>query len=355
MKDKKAQASFEYVILLTLFLGILSTIIFYSTSQVSSYVSNNELSDTAKSISLAVNKVGAVGPGTSKVIIIEMPKTIVQAHASYKEIVLVSNEKGRLSDMHFPTTVPVFGLLETSKGKRFVIVRAEDNGYVSVMPLGLKNFTKGLIAYYNFEQMNVSTNNIKEGTGKITDGILADDVNCNNDGYVGKGCIFDGDEDYIDCGNDASFDITKQLSIVAWIKTNDKTLTNQAIITKSDSTNVQWELRTNGENIEFKSKFGAGALTFSGTRNILEDYWHHVAVIYDGKNITLYLDGIKDETYAQTGLMDSYPNQDVMIGKTDGPVTNYFNGSIDEVMIYNRALIADEIDKLHTIGRSIGE
>jgi len=269
--------------------------------------------------------------------------------------VLVSNEKGRLSDMHFPTTVPVFGLLETSKGKRFVIVRAEDNGYVSVMPIALKNFTKNLVAYYNFEQMNVSTNNIKEGTGKITDGILADDVNCNNDGYVGKGCIFDGDEDYIDCGNDASFDIRDKLSIVAWIKTNDKTITNQAIITKSNSNDVQWELRTKEDNIEFKSEFSGIQFTLTGSRNILEDYWHHIAVIYDGRKVTLYLDGIQDETITYTGLMDSYPSQNVMIGKTDGPVTNYFNGIIDEVMIYNRALIPDEIEKLHSIGRTIGE
>ncbi len=68
--------------------------------------------------------------------------------------------------------------------------------------------------------------------------------------------------------------------------------------------------------------------------------WNHIAVVLNGKNVTLYMNG-----QALSGTLSSAPNiqaENLSIGTTDFP-GRYFNGLVDEVRIYNRALSASEI------------
>jgi len=75
-----------------------------------------------------------------------------------------------------------------------------------------------------------------------------------------------------------------------------------------------------------------------------------VAAVYDGTNIYLYVDGTLDVSTPATGLMaqDSYP---VCLGEDpDAPHPYYFNGLIDAVSLYNRALSAAEIQTIYLAG-----
>jgi hypothetical protein len=76
---------------------------------------------------------------------------------------------------------------------------------------------------------------------------------------------------------------------------------------------------------------------------ILTKGWHHVTGTYNGTKLVLYVDGIPISTANASGSINA-----TEVPLTIGSVLNsYFNGSIDEVRIYDRALNADEVLDLY--------
>jgi len=91
----------------------------------------------------------------------------------------------------------------------------------------------------------------------------------------------------------------------------------------------------------------------TGTRNVNDGQWHHVTATYDGTNIFLYVDGTLDVSAPATGSI--VPNSEpVCIGVnaqgTGGLPMYFFNGLLDEVSLYNRALTASEIQAIYAAG-----
>ena len=87
----------------------------------------------------------------------------------------------------------------------------------------------------------------------------------------------------------------------------------------------------------------------SSTGSILPGVWQHVTVTYDKVKVTFYINGKQDTQLGMTGGLKSSTNQ-ISIGK-DGSYAQYpYNGLIDDVRIYNRALSAAEIAELYNAG-----
>jgi len=354
MRGRKAQASFEYIILFSLFLAILGTVTFYATNQISTYVRNNEIGDTARSISMAVNQISAVGPGTSKVIILKIPKAVYMGYTAHKEITFRTDYKGVLSDTHFPTKTPVYGLLETGKGNKYIILRVENNGYVSLSPLGTPNLTKELVAYYNFENTN-STYTL-EATGKSNDGELIGGVDCTEDRYIGKGCHFDGTDDSINISHNDSVNTSDEITITAWIRFNN-TGSQEAIISKWQDADGKksFILRKNDqEYIEFiTSSDGTKAAnsTLVSYSKVYTETWHHITAIYNLTDNVIYIDSLHDGSLSNPNGIYSTASAPIEIGRLTNINNAYFDGAIDEVMIFNRVLNSYELDKLYVLGR----
>ena len=85
---------------------------------------------------------------------------------------------------------------------------------------------------------------------------------------------------------------------------------------------------------------GAEANQVQGTTDITDDKWHHVALTYDCKVITLYVDGKKESELTPTGPLAKNDHDLWIGGRPEGVVAT---GAIDEVKFYNRALTAAEI------------
>ncbi|OGX03382.1 MAG: hypothetical protein A3J12_00835 [Omnitrophica bacterium RIFCSPLOWO2_02_FULL_44_11] len=80
----------------------------------------------------------------------------------------------------------------------------------------------------------------------------------------------------------------------------------------------------------------------------MNDVWTHIAVTYDGSDVIVYKDGVVAATQAGNGLLDLL-NEPIFIGKNmpmDPVGGEYFNGTMDEVKIYERSLTQDEIQAL---------
>jgi hypothetical protein len=171
-------------------------------------------------------------------------------------------------------------------------------------------------------------------------------------GEVGQAFSFDGVSSYVSIPDSPSLDaFVSQITIETWIKSNR---TNaywnwQGIICKGNSS---WRLQ---------ARAGATTVTFSatgvspngdlyGSRNVYDGQWHHVAGVYDGTNMFLYVDGTLDVSQPATGLIaqNSYP---LGIGNNTGGSGYYFAGLVDEASIYNRALTASEIQADYEAGK----
>jgi hypothetical protein len=81
---------------------------------------------------------------------------------------------------------------------------------------------------------------------------------------------------------------------------------------------------------------------------VADGAWHHGAATFDGERIRLYVDGVaQKQVTATTGPIRPQGGAKVVIGKDPGRKQGAsFEGTLDEVMIFNRALAADEIKAL---------
>jgi len=355
MRFNKAQASFEYVILFGMFLAILMTVTFYSANEIGDYIKSNEIGDSAKTISRAVNQVSAIGPGSAKVITLKMPKGIVQGYTSYKSVVFSTYNKRISSDIHFPTKSHVYGLLETGKGTKYIIVKVMDNGYVSLSPLGHPNMTQGLVAYYSMQTLTSSQT--LEATGLSNHGDIIGNVDCTDNGYVGKGCNFDGSAGTINITHTKNLNLTEDISISLWVNFNNVGANTQALVSKWEdhvNDNKSWIIQKDNTNkIEFRTSHDAVANhELESLNDVGAGRWYHIVALYNGSHKAIYIDGNLANSVAYTNGIYGNTNTSLEIGRRSEGTPNYLDAEIDEVMIFSRALTELEIKKLRLLGRT---
>ncbi|MBN2592239.1 MAG: hypothetical protein JXA81_01940, partial [Sedimentisphaerales bacterium] len=152
---------------------------------------------------------------------------------------------------------------------------------------------------------------------------------------------FDGDCDYVDVGEDLSLTFTEAITVACWIKVRAFDRSWNAIITKGDD----WVLaRTRDDN---RIAFLCLGLVGGGWPEVYSDdvndqSWHHIAGVYNGSMLYIYRDGNSTNSKSVHGKINSKWGR-VIIGENGQAKNRFWNGLIDEVRIYNRALTADEI------------
>ena len=173
-------------------------------------------------------------------------------------------------------------------------------------------------------------------------------------GIKGNARVFNGSDDYIDAGNDAS--ITTSLSnspftFGAWIKASSSGTIQRIIDNDYVENSFFFGINTDDTAI-LQIWDGTAWGVVTGSTIITNDAWHHIIGTYDGNTIKIYVDGNLEgeEPLSQTSF---YANN-VIIGckGQDLPtVTQPVNGILDEVNILNTALTAEEIAEEYRLGR----
>jgi hypothetical protein len=101
------------------------------------------------------------------------------------------------------------------------------------------------------------------------------------------------------------------------------------------------EFACTGLKIPDSSPYGA----LYGQKNVNDGQWHHVAGVYDGEKMYLYIDGAVDALQAASGAINAN-NEPVYIGENSEMTGRCWNGLIDDVRIYNYALGEGQIKAL---------
>ncbi len=162
---------------------------------------------------------------------------------------------------------------------------------------------------------------------------------------------FDGADDYIDCGNDSSLQITSDLSISAWFKIDNSSPNSYFnIITKWISGNAAWSsyvAKSTGILSFWISTNGSTQIQINSNTNVNDGNWHHFTGINDGTNIKLYIDGNLENTGTGGTIYNS--TQNVLIGKTNQN-SFLFSGSISNASIWNTALTSTQVSEIYNQG-----
>jgi len=152
---------------------------------------------------------------------------------------------------------------------------------------------------------------------------------------------FDGVDDYVDCGNDSSFDITEEITLAVWVNTKDAgNLEHNPYVTKGDHSYAIKQHNSN--NIEFFIFDSDWHTVWFPVDSSFNGDWHHLAGTYDGNELKLYIDGRLEAATPYVGSIDS-STFNVNIGRNSEITDRFYNGLIDDVRIYNYALSADEV------------
>lgn len=234
----------------------------------------------------------------------------------------------------------------------------------------------GLIGYWTFDEGEGTVAADRSGNGN--DGTLEGAPQWTAQGKRGGALEFDGDGDYIQTTLFDELKTAENFSLLAWFKTNVTDTGQYHIIWIGDGGGNGWggqsELHITINHFSYNNKlsfyFGSGGELDGTSINIvsLEDFtdtadWHHIAGVIENANGptvrgTLYLDGQVVEPFVDgfvNGNGDLFPTTDsadvperdtwntaLRIGQA-GPAQRWFNGVIDEVRGYNRALSQAEV------------
>lgn len=186
-------------------------------------------------------------------------------------------------------------------------------------------------------QMLDSTSNDNDGTsaGSMTSG---DSIAA----QLGLGLAFDGINDEIDCGGDASLDLTGDYTVQAWMRSSVDRASNEYILTSYDDGNTPGiAMRITGtENLSgFHVPSSAwepvyNSVTSPSTYN--DGNWHSAALTFEsGTGSELFVDGASVDTDSTTTVaVTSFP-RDWHIGDQDENVgsSRPFEGDVDEVRL----------------------
>jgi hypothetical protein len=175
-------------------------------------------------------------------------------------------------------------------------------------------------------------------------------------GTVGQAFDLDGASRYVDVANSASLNPTAAITVEAWIYPRLPMGSAYApVVKKAGETWGQqdgYSLELAGpNNIQFWVYLDGGqGWTGSGCALLRTNRWSHVAAVYDGSTVSLYLDGVLvgTPTSAPGHILPSGNN--LQFGHDPSNADRYFNGLIDEPSIYTNALSASQIQAIYEAG-----
>jgi hypothetical protein len=229
------------------------------------------------------------------------------------------------------------------------------------------SLANGLIGHWTFDGADITRNQILDKSGFGNHGGYFGDATTTVIGKLGQAVSFvnDGNPDgHVSMGDPTTFDGLTSITVSAWAKSataGSNTAPEIHIFDKSDCEGVTPERGTfelGGFPASNKAVFlvypaGVGSPHSSGesTTNIDDGNWHMWTGVYDGTNLSIWVDGVQQNS-ANVGsfTLSSSVGWLVVGGECD---SQYFtwNGAVDDARIYNRALSTAEIRQLYNLGQ----
>lgn len=195
-----------------------------------------------------------------------------------------------------------------------------------------------LVAAYGFNEGSGATLNDRSGrghTGTVAGATWAPA------GRYGGALSFDGVNDWVTVNDTAALDLTTGLTIEAWV--NPSAVSSwRGVVTKERPGGLAYALYgANGAARPAAFVDIGGEIELGATATPAANVWTHLAVTFDGAMLRLFVNGTLVSARAQTGAIVTSTGP-LRIGG-NGLWGEFFQGRIDELRIYSRALTAAEV------------
>jgi len=217
---------------------------------------------------------------------------------------------------------------------------------VSVFPFSIFSGVVGsqaldLVGYWDFDQGSGTT--AYDGSGYNNHGTIYGASWTS--GKVNGALNFDGLDDYVDCGNSSKLDPIQEATMEAWVNFNKLPSVAGHIMAIAGKSGIarDLDLQTETDN-RFKFYIGPGSPNVAISNTVAEtNKWYHIAGTYQANdNVKIYVNGVLEST-TSISLTRNTTSGGFWIGQSCIWPGRFFNGIIDEVKIYDRALSAEEI------------
>jgi Tfp pilus assembly protein FimT len=228
-------------------------------------------------------------------------------------------------------------------------------GDVIIKSLGsiITRLDNGLVGYWHLDEGTATTTYDASGYGNngalVSSPTWTSGSNCK----AGRCLSFNGSTNYIlgPSSNSITGNNNQAITISAWIKTSASTAQYPVAVKRSAAESTLISLSSNQNSSGVASAGNLGFLTrdsgdtahsylvYSGSYN--DGQWHYLVAVVNGSSRKLYIDGV--ERGSDSVGMQSVSNNTAPTTIGSFGASHFFNGTIDEVKIYNRALSASEI------------
>lgn len=210
----------------------------------------------------------------------------------------------------------------------------------------------GLVAHWRLDEATGTV--AYDATANSLDGAISGPTfSATSTCRIGRCFSFDGVNDYVSVPDASALNPTSTITLSAWFRAND--IAGQIIppiVKKADaSAGYSLEIDNTTSQLRFYVFVGGAWRSSPASAAIATGKWYHAVGVYDGSNIRLYIDGQEvSPPTSQTGSITAAINL-FNIGRDPANTTRLWDGLIDDVRIYNRALSADEVWKLYNSNR----
>lgn len=163
-------------------------------------------------------------------------------------------------------------------------------------------------------------------------------------GKVGQAFDLTGSNDFVDLGD--WFNLPEH-SITMWVNAGSTQLRFADILDNNHSTGINWVLQQDNRNTN-RYFFGDNAAV---AFNLTADTWHYFAATRTNDTLRVYLDGVLQGERTGLNPINYNGQQFFRIGKFGNPGFNRnWNGLVDELDVYNRALTETEVQRIYNAG-----
>ncbi|MCB9260898.1 MAG: T9SS type A sorting domain-containing protein [Flavobacteriales bacterium] len=223
--------------------------------------------------------------------------------------------------------------------------------------------SNGLIGYWPFNG-NANDESSNSNNGTVYNATLTTD----RFGDTSSAYYFDGNGDYIDCGNNSSLFVSTNTTNF-WFKYNSDTTKIQVMVNDANSNSGEWgaayKFEPNG-GIQAGLSGGANDAWLSARTNksYADNKWHMFTSTYSAidNSFNVYIDGCfvtakTHQRYGFTNGKDSLQHNGTdhwifgahsqYFSSTINAGPRYYQGSLDDIMLFNRVLTPIEVMKLY--------
>ena len=243
---------------------------------------------------------------------------------------------------------------------------------------GLQRFipTNGLVLWLDGQNTNtrvITPTTAIDMSDNDNNGSLINGVTLSRDGSTSF--LFDGVNDYVDCGNNTNVQSLTELTMSVWVKFSGLDYVggtgallgfmskgNPDTLSANNGFWFAYDNRSNGSSFTYTC-FGNSAGGFAGGGNnfssksytFTNNVWYNITVTVRASSSSgvLYINGVQQGSSVTFSNL-SIPNtaNQLYVGRIDGTSGYFFNGNIGQSRIYNTSLSAAQVLTIYTAGRS---